>query len=421
MRKLLLIIAVVFTRPLSAQDVAVLSQPNFFRPAQRFSHSIVLDCRALLPTLSGEPLSVAGRARIACDSASNALKVSVNGGAFAALGGGGVSLATDNVWTGANTFSGALLLTSSTPTSWTGGKLIGPLHSGDAAGQYEGGVQLGSVPGEFVSFLGLDQLADPFGGLCSLSPSIGIWAGGGGPGTGAYYCDSATTGTWARLLSNTGTTTLPITGAVDTSDTHDGVVTVTNTSTANFTVAIGAAASGPTSYGVRAVGGNAGVFGESVTGEVMSNGGFFVAHSSGDGTTGVTGQALEDSVNATFGGNFGNAGEHASNYGLASFSQGGPAAWLLNASTNTQPTLLIREGFGGQDASTPMIAVDDDANARNFTVRASGTIERNGGVLDLVGAGAPSGSCVSGSMYRRSDGGAASTLYICEALAWSAK
>lgn len=316
MRKLLFIIVVVFAPSLSAQDVAVLSQPNIFRPAQRFSHSIVLDCRVLAPTMSGEPLSVTGKARIACDSASNALKASINGGAFAALGGAGVSLTTDNVWTGANT----------------------------------------------------------------------------------------------------------IAATVDTSsDTYVGALTVTNASTENFTAAIAAVASGEFSYGVRAVGRSAGVFGESVSGDVFGQGGFFVAHSTGDSTAGVSAQSLEDSVNATFGGAFGNGGSHATNYGLSSFAVGGPAAWLLGASTNTQPTLLIREGFGAQDASVPMIAVDDDSDARNFSVRASGTIVHNGGVVDIVATGAPAGACVTGSMYRRTDGTAGATLYVCEATAWAAK
>jgi hypothetical protein len=153
----------------------------------------------------------------------------------------------------------------------------------------------------------------------------------------------------------------------------------------------------------------------------MGQGGFFVAHSTGDSTCGVSGQSLEDSVNATFGGSFSNSGAHATNYGLASFAVGGPAAWFVGAGINTQPTLLIREGFGTQGTTVPMIAVDDDTDTRNFAVRASGTIVHNGGVLDIVAVGPPTGGCVSGSMYRRTDGTAGATLYVCEATAWAAK
>ena len=37
------------------------------------------------------------------------------------------------------------------------------------------------------------------------------------------------------------------------------------------------------------------------------------------------------------------------------------------------------------------------------------------------GAGAPTGACVTGSTYSRTDGGAGSTFYVCESLAWQAK
>lgn len=42
-------------------------------------------------------------------------------------------------------------------------------------------------------------------------------------------------------------------------------------------------------------------------------------------------------------------------------------------------------------------------------------------VCDWAGAGAPNGSCATGSTYRRTDGGPGSTFYVCEAGAWAAK
>jgi len=262
-----------------------------------------------------------------------------------------------------------------------------------------------SLVGEPVSLTGRAKIVCDSGTL-TLKTSIN---GSGFTALGSLPADNVWSG------SNT------ITATVNTADTYAGALTVTNASTVNFTTAIAAVGSGTISYGVRAVGGAAGVFGESVTGDVMGQGGFFVAHSTGDSTCGVSAQSLEDSVNATFGGSFSNSGAHATNYGLASFAVGGSAAWFVGASTNTQPTLLIREGFGTQGATVPMIAVDDDTDTRNFAVRASGTIVHNGGVLDIVAIGAPTGACVTGSMYRRTDGTAGATLYVCEATAWSAK
>ena len=316
MRRLLFIIAALFTSSLGAQEVAVLSRQNVFGPSQRFMHSITLDCRALAPAPSGEPLSTAGRARVACDSSGFTLKASVNGGPFAAFGGETINLLPlANTWTQRNVF----------------------------------------------------------------------------------------------------------TATVDTPDTTDGTVTVTNTSSANFTAALGAVATGPVSYGIRAIGGASGVFGETPSTDTQSNGGFFVAHSTGDSTTGVSGQVLADSVNSTFGGAFLNTGSHASNYGMTSFAVGGPAGWFLCAGSDTQPTLLVREGFGGSGETVPMIAVDNDSDVHTFAVRANGTIVHNGGALDIVAAGAPSGACVTGSMYRRTDGTAGATFYVCEATVWAAK
>ncbi len=59
---------------------------------------------------------------------------------------------------------------------------------------------------------------------------------------------------------------------------------------------------------------------------------------------------------------------------------------------------------------------------------ATGKANFNGGVCqdgaqtvcDLSGSGAPTGACTTGSTYRRTDGGSASTLYICESGAWVA-
>lgn len=45
----------------------------------------------------------------------------------------------------------------------------------------------------------------------------------------------------------------------------------------------------------------------------------------------------------------------------------------------------------------------------------------SGSITISTGSGAPAGACVTGSLYLRTDGGAGSTLYVCEATAWAAK
>lgn len=323
-----------------------------------------------------------------------------------------------NTWTGINTFSNAVHL-NGTVNDWLGGKLLLSNHTGAASTQYEGGVQVGTVGGggKLVQLYAVDI---PIAQACN-GQTIGIFRQNTGvsPAFGYYVCNQATS-TWSEILANNFATTLSVTGNIDTPDTEAGVVTVTNSNGANFSTAIGARSNAPLGYGIHAFGGT-GVRGESIAGAIQGTGVFGISNSTGDSSAGVNGQQLGDSTDPTFGATFLNGGTHAVNYGMSSFANAGPAGWFLNAGTNTQPTILIREGFGGQGATVPMLAIDNDANARNFAVRANGTIVHNGGVLDTVAAGAPSGACVTGSMYRRTDGTAGATLYICEAATWAAK
>jgi len=111
MCKTLFILIVGFAATLAAQDAAVPSQANVFGPPQRFMHPLVLDCRSL----SGEPLSIAGRAKIACDSSTFSLKASVNGGAFAAFGGGSGTVTTVGAGTIASIFTFSVANATTTP------------------------------------------------------------------------------------------------------------------------------------------------------------------------------------------------------------------------------------------------------------------------------------------------------------------
>ncbi|HVB56423.1 MAG TPA: hypothetical protein VNE63_08340 [Candidatus Acidoferrales bacterium] len=58
-----------------------------------------------------------------------------------------------------------------------------------------------------------------------------------------------------------------------------------------------------------------------------------------------------------------------------------------------------------------------------FTTTGSGILTRfpNSAATISFGSGAPSGSCVTPSLYLRTDGGTSTTLYVCESGAWAAK
>ncbi|HVB29595.1 MAG TPA: hypothetical protein VNG91_07290, partial [Terriglobia bacterium] len=58
-----------------------------------------------------------------------------------------------------------------------------------------------------------------------------------------------------------------------------------------------------------------------------------------------------------------------------------------------------------------------------FATTGSGILTRfpNSTATISFGAGAPTGTCVTPSLYLRTDGGSGSTLYVCESGAWAAK
>ncbi|MGA7617028.1 MAG: hypothetical protein WBX15_17800 [Thermoanaerobaculia bacterium] len=72
-----------------------------------------------------------------------------------------------------------------------------------------------------------------------------------------------------------------------------------------------------------------------------------------------------------------------------------------------------------------------DVDAGGLYVSAGGANVTGGTISDsfalsagpswTAGAGAPSGACTTGSFYSRTEGGAGSTWYVCEAGAWAAK
>jgi hypothetical protein len=97
--------------------------------------------------------------------------------------------------------------------------------------------------------------------------------------------------------------------------------------------------------------------------------------------------------------------------------------------SSPQPTFRLggRLQFGGATSSSPALKgngasletrLADDSGYAQHTALA---FKQSSGPSWTSGSGAPAGACVPGSLYSRVDGGAKSTLYVCERSAWVAK
>lgn len=64
---------------------------------------------------------------------------------------------------------------------------------------------------------------------------------------------------------------------------------------------------------------------------------------------------------------------------------------------------------------------DNIVTTGNITMPAAKGLSWVGGATILQGSGAPAGACGSGSLYLRNDGGAMTSLYVCESAAWVGK
>lgn len=94
------------------------------------------------------------------------------------------------------------------------------------------------------------------------------------------------------------------------------------------------------------------------------------------------------------------------------------AAMNLNAegALNVEGTLTdgaASSGVAGQVLSST-------GTATLWATPTSSNPSANGATESLGNVGAPTGACISGSIYTRSDGAVGSTLYACEASAWVA-
>jgi len=100
-------------------------------------------------------------------------------------------------------------------------------------------------------------------------------------------------------------------------------------------------------------------------------------------------------------------------------------ASYVSGGGSAQPNLTIggRVIVGGgvslKNNGGTMEARSGDGNAYAPVVALS--FKNAAGPTWTSGAGAPSGSCVAGSLYTRTSGGAKTTLYVCEGAVWAAK
>lgn len=102
-----------------------------------------------------------------------------------------------------------------------------------------------------------------------------------------------------------------------------------------------------------------------------------------------------------------------------------PILWDFNSGTTYTPgiTLAIKdnEGTGWQVAGVNPTLRIAKADGTQYSTLDYSTLTLGSGVSTTSGAGAPVGACTTGSLYLRTDGGANTTLYVCEAGAWAAK
>ena len=117
-------------------------------------------------------------------------------------------------------------------------------------------------------------------------------------------------------------------------------------------------------------------------------------------------------------------GVPASNYAQGTGAQGALAEWTGTTTPYTVGNSPITDS-GGSLISTESISapsISTSGSGAGVVTIANGTTS----VTWTLGTGAPTSSCFVGSLYSRTDGGAGSTLYVCEGSgqqqgAWVAK
>ncbi|HUS20246.1 MAG TPA: hypothetical protein VMZ25_11410 [Terriglobales bacterium] len=108
---------------------------------------------------------------------------------------------------------------------------------------------------------------------------------------------------------------------------------------------------------------------------------------------------------------------------------GNATGHLLNAQVASVTRFLVNGTEAYFNSGLDVRGYSDNQTTEKWQITGSnGRANFNGGicqdsaqmVCDLSGAGAPSGACTTGSTYRRTDGGSATSLYVCESSAWVA-
>jgi len=113
--------------------------------------------------------------------------------------------------------------------------------------------------------------------------------------------------------------------------------------------------------------------------------------------------------------------------------QGSRSVWIkdfnnasyISGGGSTQPNLTVGGrvivGNGASLRNNGATMETRTANGNGYAPHAALSFKQAAGPTWTSGPGAPVGACVTGSLYSRTDGGAKTTLYVCERGAWTAK
>lgn len=107
--------------------------------------------------------------------------------------------------------------------------------------------------------------------------------------------------------------------------------------------------------------------------------------------------------------------------GISSYSGTGNALFGSGSAANANPTIVSYQA-AGQAATVKALDVQNSSNVTKASLDFNGALRLSGQTATVtMGAGAPGGACVSGSLYLRTDGDAATTVYACAATVWGAR
>lgn len=118
---------------------------------------------------------------------------------------------------------------------------------------------------------------------------------------------------------------------------------------------------------------------------------------------------------------------------VVSLGQASRSVWIqdfnnasyVSGSSATQPNLTIGGrlimGNGASFRNNGAVMETRTADGSGYAPQAALYFKQSAGPTWSSGASAPSGTCATGSLYTRTNGGAKTTLYVCEGAVWTAK